>query len=63
LKGVNPGQPIRFEPVKSRFKPITVESWTSTFHAAPIDFGGGIPGSQPDMRGDPIKRVEEHEVH
>lgn len=47
LKGVNPGQPIRYEPVKSRFKPLVVESWMQKFYAAPIDFGGGVPGSQP----------------
>jgi hypothetical protein len=49
LKGVNPGQPIRFEPVKSRFEPISIENWTKTFYASPIDFGGGVPGSQPDI--------------
>ena len=47
LKDVNPGQPIRFEPVKSRFKPINKEEWMKTYYASPIDFGGGIPGSQP----------------
>lgn len=49
LKGVNPGQPIRYERVASRFKPLSVERWTKTYYAAPIDFGGGVPGSQPDM--------------
>jgi hypothetical protein len=49
LKDVNPGQPIRHEPVKSRFQPLSIENWTHTFYAAPIDFGGGVPGSQPDM--------------
>jgi N-acyl-D-glutamate deacylase len=39
LKGVNPGQPIRFEPAKSRFEPITLESWYKTYYASPIDFG------------------------
>ncbi len=43
LKGVNPGQPIRFEPVESKFEPLTKEGWTQTFYASPIDFGGGIP--------------------
>ncbi|MBE0639373.1 MAG: hydrolase [Bacteroidales bacterium] len=43
LKGVNPGQPIRFEPVKSKFEPLTIEGWNNTFYASPIDFGGGIP--------------------
>jgi N-acyl-D-glutamate deacylase len=48
LKGVNPGQPIRFEPVKSRFEPITLDGWYKTYYAAPIDLGGGgVPGSQP----------------
>jgi len=50
LKGVNPGQPIRFEPMKSRFQPLSIKNWTSTFYAAPIDFGGGVPGMQPDMK-------------
>jgi hypothetical protein len=49
LKGVYPGQPIRFKPVKSRFKPLRVESWTKKYYASPIDFGGGVPGSQPDI--------------
>jgi len=49
LKGVNPGQPIRFEPVKSRFKPLNKEEWVKTYYASPIDFGGGVPGSQPDI--------------
>ena len=44
LKGVNPGQPIRFEPVESRFEPLTAEGWTQTFYAASMDFGGGVPG-------------------
>ena len=43
LKGVNPGQPIRFEPVKSKFKPLSEKDWQQTFYASPIDFGGGIP--------------------
>ena len=44
LKGVNPGQPIRFEPVKSKFEPLTKEGWTQTYYASPIDLGGGVPG-------------------
>jgi cytosine/adenosine deaminase-related metal-dependent hydrolase len=44
LKGVNPGQPIRFEPVESRLEPLTVESWEKSFYASPVDFGGGVPG-------------------
>ncbi|MDH3573312.1 MAG: amidohydrolase family protein [Desulfobacteraceae bacterium] len=44
LKGVNPGQPIRFEPVKSKFEPLTIEGWNKAFYASPVDFGGGVPG-------------------
>ena len=44
LKGVNPGQPIRFESVESRLEPLTVESWEKSFYASPVDFGGGVPG-------------------
>jgi len=51
LKGVNPGQPIRFEPVKGLFEPLTEESWQKTYYASPIDFGGGVPGSQPGNVG------------
>jgi N-acyl-D-glutamate deacylase len=51
LKGVNPGQPIRFEQVKSRREPLTEESWQKSFYASPIDFGGGVPGSQPGNVG------------
>ncbi|MFC1765783.1 amidohydrolase family protein [Planctomycetota bacterium] len=53
LKGVNPGQPIRFEPVKSRFEPLTEEGWEKSFYASPVDFGGGVPGSQPRKSGAP----------
>ena len=48
LKGVNPGQPIRFEPVESKFEPLTIEGWNKTYYASPVDFGGGVPGSQPN---------------
>lgn len=44
LKGVNPGQPIRFDPVESRFEPIDEDQWLKAFYASPIDFGGGVPG-------------------
>ncbi|WP_272700752.1 amidohydrolase family protein [Desulfovibrio sp. Fe33] len=47
LKGVNAGLPIRFEPVKSRFEPLDENEWMQTFYASPVDFGGGVPGSQP----------------
>jgi N-acyl-D-glutamate deacylase len=63
LKGVNPGQPIRFEPVESRFEPLTLERWQKTYYASPIDFGGGVPGSQPDMIEGPLEQVETHEIH
>ena len=60
LKGVNPGQPIRFEPVESRFEPLTEANWQKTFYAFPIDFGGGVPGSQPNKVGPPDAQ---HHVH
>jgi len=50
IKRFDAGQPIRFEvQEKSRFEPLTLEGWTKTFYASPIDFGGGVPGSHPDM--------------
>lgn len=60
LKGVYPGQPIRFKPVESRFEPLSVEGWTQTYYASPIDFGGGVPGSQPSMQGAPAARPHVH---
>jgi N-acyl-D-glutamate deacylase len=50
LKRFDAGQPIRFKPQKEgRFKPLSIENWTKEFYVAPIDFGGGVPGSQPDI--------------
>ena len=60
LKGVNPGQPIRFEPVKSRFKPLSMKNWTEAFYASPIDFGGGVSGSQPQKIGAPDIHPDTH---
>jgi N-acyl-D-glutamate deacylase len=51
LKGVNPGQPIRYAAEKSRFEPLTVENWTQQFYASPVDFGGGLPDDQPRKSG------------
>ncbi len=31
--------------------PFIVENWTQTFYAAPVDFGGGMFGSQPQKKG------------
>lgn len=42
-----PGQPIRFEPVKSRFEPLGEEAWKQKFYGVPQDFGGGVPKTQP----------------
>lgn len=53
VEPAKPGQPIRFEPEKSRFEPLTIEGWQETYYAAPIDFGGGVPGSQPRNVGEP----------
>jgi N-acyl-D-glutamate deacylase len=60
LKGVNPGQPIRYEPEKSHFEPITIENWAKTFYAAPMDFGGGVPGHQPRKMGAPDSQPDTH---
>ena len=50
LKAFNAGQPIRFEPQKEgRFKPLSIDSWTQQFYTPPVDFGGGVPGSQPNI--------------
>lgn len=50
LKAFNAGQPIRFEPQKEgRFKPLSIDSWTQQFYTPPVDFGGGVPGSQPNV--------------
>jgi len=59
LNAKRSGQPIRFEPVKSRFEPISIENWQKTYYAAPVDFGGGVPGSQPNM-GTPVKYPHIH---
>ena len=50
LKGVNPGQPIRFDiEEKSRFEPLTLKNWNKKFTSGvPCDFGGGIPGMEHD---------------
>jgi len=60
LKGVNPGQPIRFEPVESRFELLTLEGWNKTYYASPVDFGGGVPGSQPNKVGSPDTQPHMH---
>ena len=46
LEGVTPGLPVRYPPEGSHFEPITMEGWTQQFYAAPIDFGGGVPGME-----------------
>ena len=44
LKGVNPGQPIRFEPeAKGRFEPLTVEAWKHIYTVSAVEFGGTEP--------------------
>lgn len=61
IKRFDAGQPIRFEiESKSRFEPLTLEGWTKTFYASPMDFGGGVPGSQPNTKGSPLEQVESH---
>ncbi len=61
LKGVNPGQPIRFQPqAKGRFEPIVEANWQKTFYASPVDFGGGVPGSQPKNVAAPVAKPHIH---
>ena len=47
LKGVNPGQPIRFDSVESRFEPITLEAWFENYYVAPVEFDGKVPDTHP----------------
>ena len=48
LRRFDAGQSIRFAPQKKgRFKPLSIENWTREFYVSPVDFGGGVPGSQP----------------
>ena len=64
IKRFDAGQPIRFEvQEKSRFEPLTLEGWTKTFYASPVDFGGGVPGSQPNMKESTLQKVEVDESH
>ena len=47
LKGVNPGQPIRFDSVDSRFEPITLEAWFENYYVSPVEFDGQVPDTHP----------------
>jgi len=38
----------------------TAEGWTQTFYAASMDFGGGVPGSQPQKIGAPDIHPDTH---
>jgi hypothetical protein len=60
LNAQRSGQPIRFEPVKSRFEPLSIEGWQKTYYAVPVDFGGGVPGSQPTQMGAPDIQPDTH---
>lgn len=41
LKGVTPGQALRFNPVQnSLFELLNADSWEQTYMVAPIEFGG-----------------------
>jgi len=58
IKRFDAGQPIRFEvQAKGRFEPLTEEGWVKTFYASPVDFGGGVPGSQPDTKSKPAQHA------
>lgn len=60
MKRFDAGQPIRFEvQKKGRFEPLTKQGWAKEFYALPIDFGGGVPGSQPKM-GTPVEYPHIH---
>jgi N-acyl-D-glutamate deacylase len=59
-KGVNPGQPVRYEPGEKHFEPITIDGWHNTYYASPVDFGGGVPGSQPTKMGAPDSQPDIH---
>jgi len=48
IKRFDAGRPIRFEvETRGHFEPLSEEGWAKTFYASPVDFGGGVPGSQP----------------
>jgi len=62
VKRFDAGQPIRFEvQEKGRFEPLSKEGWAKEFYAPPVDFGGGVPGSQPNMKGNPLAQIEMHQ--
>ena len=60
LKGVNPGQPVRYAPGEKHFEPITIDGWQNTYYASPVDFGGGVPDSQPTKMGAPDSLPDTH---
>jgi hypothetical protein len=60
LEGVNPGQPIRFERRRAASSRSRSRAWAQTFYAAPIDFGGGVPGHQPRTTGAPATHPDTH---
>ena len=43
LKGVTPGQPIRFDPEQSRFEPLVEEKWKHIYTVSGAEFGGTDP--------------------
>lgn len=43
LKGVTPGQPIRFQPEQSRFEPLVEEKWKHIYTVSGAEFGGTDP--------------------
>lgn len=33
-----------------RLTPLSIEAWTKELYVSPVDFGDGVPGSQPAVR-------------
>lgn len=61
LKGVTPGQPIRFDvEEKGRFVAATKEMWLRTFT---IDSGGVAPRTSPPAEGAPVSEQSSVEPH
>lgn len=61
IKRFDAGQPIRFEvESKGRLEPLDEDEWVKTFYASPVDFGGGIPGSQPKMNDQSFEHPHIH---
>ena len=55
-------QTFVFEPrEEGEFEPLSIESWSETFYVSPVDFGGGVPGSQPSGMDAPGTYIDLHD--